>query len=153
MKSINKFKIGCTKMSDKSFDIGALDLDCTNESISFIPSNISQDGMALMFRDVPELVKVYARQLRDSGWRFFAVDQTRGRCYYRAKIITIPMFAICKDVKYKTWYISHEMSHAFDTARSNHGDPFMTLLKKICPSDCIHFELGYKPRNAARNGI
>lgn len=29
----------------------------------------------------------------------------------------------------------------------------MEALKSVCPEDCIHYELGYKPRNAAAAGI
>lgn len=146
-------------MARKSFDptlLSLLDDSIDPQSIptTFQPNKINVDGMAILFQNVPESVKNYARSLRDDrGWKFYSVNQTRGACYYREKVITIPMWAIDKGVQYKTWYISHELAHAYDTARSNHGDPFMQQLKVICPSDCIHFELGYKPRNAARNGI
>jgi hypothetical protein len=115
---------------------------------------ISPEGMQLMFRDVPESVKIYARGLRDQKqWKFYAVNQSRGRCFFDSKTITIPMFAINRGIDYKTWYISHELSHAFAGAHANHGPEFMRWLKQICPKDCVHFELGYKPRNAAAAGI
>lgn len=115
---------------------------------------INSEAIKLMFKDVPESVKVYARELRDAGWKFHAVDQTRGYCDYKYKIITIPTWVILKrSVQEKTWYIAHELAHAFDVKRSHHGDSFMQMLVRICPADCIHYELGYKPRNAARNGI
>lgn len=120
----------------------------------FKPYMIARDHRASLFENVPESVKNYARTLRDRhGWKFYPVSQNRGRCYYRGKVITIPVFAILRPTDYKTWYISHEMAHAFDTSRSNHGDPFMRILKDICPPEWVHHELGYKPRNAARNGI
>ena len=121
---------------------------------SFTPANIDKTGMVLMFKDVPESVKQYARALRDKGWHFYAVSQTRGRCYNRQKVITIPMWVILKkSLEYKTYYIAHEMAHAYDECKHNHDDEFMAWLIKICPEECIHHELEYKPRNAARNGI
>ena len=117
-------------------------------------NSISKEGMALMFRDVPEHVKQYARIARDNlDWKFYAVDQSRGRCYYGSRIVTIPMFAIHREIGYKTWYIAHELSHVFDLKRSNHGQPFMEKLQEICPPEFVHYELGYKPRNAAKAGI
>ncbi len=138
----------------------SLDLDITAAAEQeFKPYMISKDNLANLFKDVPESVKNYARTLRDQhGWKFYPANQDRGRCYYSGKVITIPVWAIVRDMSgthpgYKTWYISHEMAHAYDASRSNHGDPFMQLLKEICPPEFVHWELGYKPRNAARNGI
>jgi hypothetical protein len=112
------------------------------------------DGMALIFRDVPESVKQYARALRDDkGWRFYSVKQQRGRCYYGSRVITIPIHAINHPHNsYKIWYVSHEIAHAY-TPGAKHGDAFMAKLIEICPNDCIKHELGYKPRNAERAGI
>ena len=121
----------------------------------FMPDSISREHMPLIFRDVPESVKAHARILLEKGWRIYAVNQTRGRCYGGwKKVITIPVWAI-KDKRpnYKTWYISHELAHAFDNCQHNHGPEFMEWLKAICPTDCIHYELGYKPRNASAAGI
>lgn len=149
---------------DKLASLAALadSLDLSVSAVSepmFKPYLISRDNLATLFANVPEHVKTYARTLRDrDGWKFYPVNQDRGRCYYQGKVITIPVWAIQKDMAgnhpgYKTWYISHEMAHAYDLARSNHGDPFMRLLKEICPPEFVHWELEYKPRNAARNGI
>lgn len=127
------------------------------------PNNILIDGMSLIFSDVPESVKVFARELRAAGWNFYSVDQRVGRCYYRHKIITIPKHAIMhKQITYKIWYISHEMAHAFNTfvtvngairVYDSHGPHFMEQLIRICPPDCVKHELGYKPRNAKSAGI
>lgn len=53
---------------------------------------------------------------------------------------------------YATWYTAHEMSHCYEP-QDGHGDRFMAKLIQLCPENCIHYELGYKPRNAARAGI
>jgi len=121
----------------------------------FIPSMISKDHMGKIFQDVPEEVKKWARDLRDhQGWRIYSVKQTRGRCYPREKVITIPVWAIeRKDITFKIWYISHELAHAYEGCLDSHGPRFMEWLKRICPANCIEHELGYKPRNAAAAGI
>lgn len=137
--------------------IEALDLglDCTNEP-EFKPRNISRDGMIQLFQSVPESVRTIARKLRDDGWRFYAVDQNRGRCYPFQKVITIPCWVIRRSIQQKTWYICHEMAHAIvlpEHPNESHGKIFMDCLISICPADCVHFELDYKPRNAAIAGI
>jgi hypothetical protein len=134
-----------THIPDLGFDIHT----------SFTPANISVEHMPLLFRDVPESVKEYARKLRDNGWKFYAVSQRRGRCYYHAKLITIPVWCISskRGVGYKIWYISHELAHAMDECKHDHGPQFMEWLKKICPPEHIKWELGYKPRNATKAGI
>jgi hypothetical protein len=131
-----------------------LDISAVAPEPEFRPYMIATEYRASVFDGVPESVKEYARTLRDQhGWKFYPVSQSRGRCYYRPKVITIPVHAIVRAIDYKTWYISHEMAHAYDASRSNHGDPFMRKLIEICPPEFVHHELGYKPRNAARNGI
>ena len=133
-------------------DINLLELDVT---ISFKPKNICIDSMKILFTDVPESLKKIARELRDSkGWAFYSVKQRRGTCYFNSKVITIPTFAIYhKNPKYKIWYIAHELSHALVGRGHGHNQVFMNKLIEICPSDSIHYELGYKPRNASRAGI
>jgi hypothetical protein len=136
----------------------SLELELESPTIrEFKPKNISTKGMQELFVGVPESVKVYARTLRDNGWRFYAVEQARGACYYSEKVITIPVWAILRrTVPYKTWYISHEIAHAIAMARDNcgdHGPDFMKALQEICPLDCVHHELGYKPRLAKAAGI
>lgn len=119
-----------------------------------MPDSISKEHMPLIFQHVPESVKAHARILLEKGWRIYTVNQSRGRCYGGwKKVITIPVWAIKREVGYKTWYIAHELAHAFDECIHNHGPEFMEWLKAICPEDCIHFELTYKPRNAASAGI
>ena len=133
-----------------NFDLGFEEIE---PFTSFTPANIITEAYPLLFRDVPKEVKEYAKELLAKDWTIHPVRQDRGRCYARAKVITIPEFAINRGVEFKTWYISHEIAHAYDKCIHNHGPEFMEWLKKICPENCIHFELGYKPRNAAAAGI
>jgi predicted metal-dependent hydrolase len=88
------------------------------------------------------------------GYVILVVSQDRGYCNSGRKIITIPTWVIKKNnLQEITWYISHELAHAYDKCLHLHGKEFMNWLIKICPSDSIHFELGYKPRNAKAAGI
>ena len=121
---------------------------------SFKPSNISYPHMSELFKDVPDSIKLIAKSLLSDGWSIYTVNQTRGRCYYQAKIITIPVWCLNhhKGIGYKIWYISHELAHTFAKG-DNHGSLFMEQLIRICPKDYLHFELGYKPRNASKAGI
>lgn len=119
-----------------------------------LPANIdlhSTIGLALSLSGSG--IESYFDELISKGWQFFIVRQNRGRCYYGPKYITIPLWAINrKEHNYWIWYLSHEMAHAY-TKGDNHGQEFMKKLKEICPADCIHFELEYKPQNATIAGI
>lgn len=130
--------------------------------VSYKPSNISIEGMKLLFQDVPESVKEYARTLRDKGWRFYACDQKSGWCIDGGhKIIVIPTYVIipthqwyrAHKIGYKTYYIAHEMAHAFVGTHNGHNQIFMECFKKICPLEFQHWELEYKPREAKKAGI
>ena len=135
------------------FDPASLDLDI-DPYTSFNPKCISRDHMPLIFAGVPDSLKVSARALLNDGWKIWAVRQSRGRCYFRAKVITIPVWVITDPrIGQKIWYIAHEMAHAYDECRHNHGPEFMEWLKKLCPPEHIHWELTYKPRNARSAGI
>jgi predicted metal-dependent hydrolase len=110
-------------------------------------------GNKALFLAVPESVKEYAREKQREGWRFFVVTQTRGRCYYDYKVITIPLWVLESPAKGKlVWYISHELAHTY-TQGDKHGQRFMTQLKAICPEEFQHWEIEYKPRNAIAAGI
>jgi hypothetical protein len=124
----------------------------------FTPNSINRDAMSRMFTGVSEQVKRVGREALSNGWRFYAVDQTRGRCYYKHKVITIPAWVInqtnnkSKQIGYKDWYIAHELAHTFARG-DNHGPLFMAQLKRICPKEYVHYEIEYKPRNANSAGI
>lgn len=88
------------------------------------------------------------------GWKFLPVRTNRGRCYYDQKIITIPAHAYeSKREGYFEYYVSHEMAHAFAPRGSQHDSSFMAELKRICPPQFQHYEVGYKPRAAMAAGI
>lgn len=108
-----------------------------------------------LFADCPESVKTYARTLRDNEWRFHVVDQDTGWCRAYDRTIVIPawLWKPTKTADYRVWYISHELAHAFDECKHNHGPEFMSWLKEICPANMVHHELGYKPRLAAQAEI
>lgn len=123
---------------------------------SFTPYKVNGQYVKLIASSSPESVKQYARTLINEGWRIFAVDQDRGRCYYREKVITIPVWVIKIGGTKLCWYLCHEMAHAYNFKAKtcdHHGPNFMEWLKKICPENAIEHELGYKPRNAASAGI
>lgn len=121
----------------------------------FKPDSIMREHTISMFRNVPDSIKEYARTLRNDGWRFYVVNQSRGRCYGRDKVITIPIWiwGAQQNQSFRNWYFAHEIAHAYDKCVHEHGPEFMEWLKKICPKEDIHHELGYKPRNAAAAGI
>jgi hypothetical protein len=89
----------------------------------------------------------------------YAVDQRRGRAYYKKRMVTIPLwiFERPRGEGYVIWYMAHELAHIADydagNKNGNHGPGFMAQLKKLCPVQYQHFELNYKPRNAAAAGI
>jgi len=123
----------------------------------FIPNCINRDAMKTLFTGCSSQVKENGMNLvKENNWRFYCVDQSRGRCYLREQVITIPVFAMKRDHGFKEWYISHEMAHAYAWMihkHWEHGPEFMRELIRICPNEFIHYELGYKPRNAASAGI
>lgn len=90
--------------------------------------------------------------LDSKGWKFYPVKQQRGRCYYSAKVITIPVWAILKGPEYAIYYIAHEMAHAYQPFQ-DHNQNFMEQFKKLCPKHLWHHELDYKPRAAIAAGI
>lgn len=54
---------------------------------------------------------------------------------------------------YAQYIIAHELAHSYAGFDVHHGPQFMEWLKKLCPPEVIHYELGYKPRNAYAAGI
>lgn len=124
----------------------------------FIPYMLSPEHAQRMFTGCSDKTKEHGKNLINSGWKFFATKQDRGRCYYREKVITIPAWVIDSPREgYKEYYICHEMSHAIlciaKIFEEQHGLRFMNVLKEICPPEYIHYEIEYKPRNAVSAGI
>ena len=127
----------------------------------FTPHKIMKHLTTQTFVGVPQNLKDIGKYMYSEGWRFYVVDQSRGRCYYGAKTITIPAWlfrlpthhrAFTDQLGYKIWYLAHELSHAY-TASDNHGPLFMARLIDTCPPEYTHYELGYKPRAAKAAGI
>jgi hypothetical protein len=101
-------------------------------------------------------MREHFKELKAKGWKFYVVSQTRGRCYFNIKTITIPSWVLRADIKrpgYLAWYCSHEMAHAYAGIAAKHGPMFMVWLKVICPSEYQQYELGYKPMHATSAGI
>lgn len=105
------------------------------------------------------IVPVNKLPLTPDSLVIYAVDQDRGRAYFNKdgkRVITIPVWATKRGELHLEWYCAHELAHHFNQysgTNDNHGPEFMRWLKKLCPERSIHFELGYKPRNAASAGI
>lgn len=116
-------------------------------------NNIDWSASLLLVDALPESVVATYRSLVHKGWRFYIVTSNRGYCNMLRKEITIPLWALHRGTAYYTWYFCHEMAHAIDCCKHKHGPEFMRILQEICPADCVHFELGYKPRNAQAAGI
>lgn len=119
----------------------------------FTPRKILPEYTKMLFSDQSEQIKEIAKTLIAQGWRFYATNTQCGTCYENSKVITIPLHAFRRGAQYKTYYICHEMSHALVGAKHQHSAVFMRKLIDICPEDCIHYEIGYKPRNAMAAGI
>lgn len=119
--------------------------------------NLVNDKYTALLRSglyVPTSVKQKMQELQAKGWSFWAVDQSRGRCYYGPKIITIPVWVFKRNTSKLVWYICHEMAHAFTPIQYEaHGKEFMQNLAAICPAECIIWEAGYKPQNLIRSGV
>lgn len=148
----------------------------------FTPKAINRPLMNQLFTGCTDDVKAVGKRLLATGWRFYVVDQKRGRCYYAERVITVPAWIfdpshVCGTVVYggfmtrdefkphhmalyKQWYLCHEIAHAlhftsghWSRKHAPHGDEFMMHLKQVCPIDSLIFEVSYNPRAAQRNGI
>ena len=96
----------------------------------------------------------FALELVDAGWVFKVSKGKRGYCYGTKKVITIPKHALQSlHPGYDQYYLAHEMAHAKAGKVAAHGPEFMEWLKYLCPPEFVHYETGYKPRNAGAAGI
>ena len=98
------------------------------------------------------VVDSYNKLLSD-GWDIYVVKQVRGHCWYGSHIITVPLWAFERSEAYVIYYLCHEMAHAFAGYEAAHGPAFMAMLKRICPAGYLHFETGYKLKEAVEAGI
>lgn len=102
----------------------------------------------------PDRLALAFKQVKNAGYKFYVVDQTRGRCYFVQKVITIPDWVLTKRrPEYFHWYLAHELSHALAGYQAKHGEAFQRQLLAICPPESIQYETNYKRRNAARAQI
>lgn len=99
--------------------------------------------------------------LEANNWQFFVVDQTRGRCYWSKKEITIPKWVLFRAPDRIMQYILHEIAHALVMERyglsealklESHGKEFMDILIEICPKEFLIHEMTYKPSNLVKAG-
>lgn len=128
-------------------------LDWMDALTEFNPKMINRQLMAQLFTNAPDSVKNHGRKLLADGWRFYVTNQKRGYCWAKHKIITVPAFAAERSLEYKIYYLCHEMAHAFDMCKHQHGPEFMEWFKTVCPPNLWHHEIDYKPRNAKAAGI
>lgn len=101
---------------------------------------------------VSDSVAAFIAEREAAGWKFYVVRRDRGVCYYRSHVITIPVWALQRDIDFRNWYVSHEIAHTFAIG-DHHGKLFMEALMRICPANALYHELGYKPRAASGAGI
>ena len=151
-------------MNDDEFIATLTSLTNPNKPKNMVQGIRMDDG-------VPPPVLKIKTDLMLQDWKFTIAAQSRGYCSYIKKLIVLPAWlwnprSIGSNLKthgeqattqtmnaYRTWYLCHEMSHALVGAYHNHDGTFMAKLMEICPEESLHYELGYKPRNAKSAGI
>lgn len=104
-------------------------------------------------RMVDKLIIKLGLSLLLNGWQVEVKNNNRGWCHYHTKYISIPLWSTKRKDGFLEYYICHETAHAVAGHKHAHDGCFMVVLKTICPPRLIHFELAYKPRNAASAGI
>lgn len=119
---------------------------------SFVPESVDVALTAALPSLVSPSVSEFVREREAAGWKFYVVIQSRGRCYYRSLVITLPVWALKREIEYRDWYVSHEIAHTFAIGHS-HDKLFMEALVRICPARSLYFELGYKLKAASSVGI
>lgn len=87
------------------------------------------------------------------GYRIAVQDTTRGKTKYRAKTVSVPLWAMRhKNPDYCLYYLAHELAHVIAYGHG-HDLVFMQALMRICPPELVHYELEYKPTMAKAAGI
>jgi len=91
-----------------------------------------------------------------TGYRLFVTDTVCGRTTYEKGWITVPKWAYDRGKDYFTYYVAHELAHAFAYERYGnvvtHGKEFYDFFNILCPKVHQHFEFDYKP-NAKRFSV
>lgn len=143
----NQQKKALTASIDSSEEFIAMENEWKPQSIDAILTRT-------LFTSIDKKIVEAATALTNNGWRFYAVSQSRGRCYYLHKVITIPVWAIRSPrIGKKAQYIAHEIAHAIAGPTAKHGIDFMKAMQSICPPEYWHYELEYKPKSAMLCGI
>ena len=92
-------------------------------------------------------INCHAKKLVNDGWRIFVTKQSRGRCYYRQKIVTVPNWAFNRGMPYALHYLCHEIAHAISGCNEGHSANWLKTLQVICHcGNCLDNERHYKPR-------
>ena len=151
-------------MNDDEFIATLTSLTNPNKPKNMIHGIKMDDG-------IPSDVLKIKTDLMLHDWKFTIAAQNRGYCSRVKKLIVLPLWlwdmgsmSIQLETRgeqattqtmsaYRTWYLCHEMSHALVGVYHNHDAVFMAKLMEICPEESLHYELGYKPRNAKSAGI
>jgi len=98
-----------------------------------------------------------SKQVLREVW-IYPVDQKNGRAYYNNNTVTVPKWAFeLRRKGFTKHYAAHELAHMlahhkYGKQGWNHGKRFYECLKILSP-DTLHYELDYKPKNAAAAGI
>lgn len=126
----------------------------------FTPNNILTNATLTLRNSLCEQVQELLHLVKtELEYRIYVVAQVRGACYTNHRVITIPKWVCTVKLQNKRqWYVAHEIAHAYahnihGNKIASHGSEFMQQLKRICPTEYLHFETGYKPRNAKQAGI
>ena len=87
----------------------------------------------------------------------YPVDQVNGKAYYEDNTITVPKWAFeTRKRGFLKHYAAHELAHIAAHIKynkgSDHGPRFYECLQQLT-TDTLHYELDYKPKNAAAAGI
>lgn len=128
-------------------------------SRAFVPNKID-NSRTLKFGNNDRLhprIQAKVDELHSKGWRFFVADHTSSWAQRTTKVIVICLSHWHSDHDYYNYVVAHECAHAQNwedgLVNENHGPKFMAALIQICPDEWLHYEIGYKPRNATAAGI
>ena len=87
----------------------------------------------------------------------YVCDIKYGETHYNKQYFTVPLWAHKKGTQYFTYYIAHELSHAFsqmdDYMAGSHCKNYYKMFKAICPEHLQYLEYKYKPRQAKKYGV
>jgi hypothetical protein len=118
------------------------------------PKKIHYIKTASLRRALSANMKAVLEAAEKKSWLLYVVDQRRGFCSFRRKLVTVPYWVFThKDPEYWLYYTAHELAHVVVGPAHSHDFAFMTEFKKLCPVHLWHYETEYKPQNAVAAGI